>query len=76
MQEAGGGGGGGGHHEMVPALAGHYNNHAICDNMNIERSKIMLSEVRQLLHITLTIPVTSATAERIFSAMLSLKSLQ
>ena len=29
----------------------------------------MLSEVRQLLHITLTIPVTSATAERTFSVM-------
>ena len=34
----------------------------ICDIMNIESSKIMLSEVRQLLHITLAIPVTSATA--------------
>ena len=34
--------------------------------MSIESSKIMLSEVRQLLHITL---VTSATAERTFSAM-------
>ena len=42
----------------------------ICDIMNsIESSKIMLSEVRQLLHITLTIPITSATAERTFSAM-------
>ena len=45
-------------------------NHTICDKMNsIENSKIILSEVRQLLHITLTIPVTSATAERTFSAM-------
>ena len=39
----------------------------ICDIMNsIESNKIMLSEIRQLLHITL---VTSATAERTFSAM-------
>ena len=36
---------------------------------SIESSKIMLSEVTQLLQITITIPVTSATAERTFSAM-------
>ena len=57
-----------GHQEMVPALALININHAdlrtICDIMNtIESSKIMFSEVHQHLHITLTIPVTSATAE-------------
>ena len=41
---------------------------------SIESSKNVLSEVRQLLHITLTIPVMSATAEQTFSAMRRLKS--
>ncbi len=37
----------------------------VCDLMNmIGSSKIMFSEIYQLLHILLTIPVTSATAER------------
>ena len=70
VQEAGGGGGGGhrGHQEMVPALAliniNHADHRTICDIMNtIESSKIVFSEVHQHLHITLTIPVTSATAE-------------
>ena len=78
----GGGGGGGhrGHQEMIPALVNiNHINHAdlrtICDIMNtIESSKIMFSGVHQLLHITLTIPVTSATAERTFSAMHRLRS--
>ena len=34
----------------------------------------MLSEVLQLLHIALTIPVTSATAERTFSSLHRLKN--
>ena len=34
----------------------------------------MLCEVRQILHITLTIPVMSATAELTFSAMRRLQS--
>ena len=47
----------------------------LCDIMNaIESSKVLFSEVCQLLHIILTIPVTSATAERTFSAMRRLKT--
>lgn len=34
----------------------------------------MLSEVLQLLHIALTIPVTSATAEKTFSSLHRLKN--
>ncbi len=47
----------------------------VCDLMNmIGSSKVMFSEIYQLLHILLTIPVTSATAERTFSAMRRLKN--
>ena len=35
---------------------------------------MMFSEVHQLLHILLTIPINSATAERTFSAMHRLKN--
>ena len=35
---------------------------------------MMFSEVHQLLHILLTIPVAAATAERTFSAMHRLKN--
>ena len=69
VQEAGGGGGGGGtggtkkwyqHLQNINHI-NHADLRTICDIMNsIESSKIV---VRQLLHITLTIPVTSATAE-------------
>ena len=38
-------------------------NHMVDYLCHYESSKIMLSEVRQLLHITLPIPATSATAE-------------
>ena len=34
----------------------------------------MLSEVFQLLHIIMTMPITSATAERTFSTMRRLKN--
>ena len=79
----GGGGGGGAPRNGTSTCRSLINishtNHAdlttICDIMNtIESSKII--EVHQLLHITLTIPVTSATAEQRFSAMRRLKSLQ
>ena len=47
----------------------------LCDLMNsMESSKTMLSEVFQLLRIILTIPITSATAERTFSTMRRLKN--
>ena len=47
----------------------------LCDIMNsIESSKTMLGEVCQLLHIILTIPVSSSTAEHTFSAMRRLKT--
>ena len=47
----------------------------VCDLMNmIGSSKIMFSEVYELLHILHTIPVTSATAEWTFSAMRRLKN--
>ncbi len=47
----------------------------LCDVMNaIGSSKIMFSEVRQLLHILLIIPVMSATAEHTFSVMCRLET--
>ena len=47
----------------------------LCDIMNtISVSKTMLSEVFKLLRIFLTIPVTTATAERIFSTLRRLKN--
>ena len=58
----GGGGGGGGTGGTKKWYTSTCRSLIICDTMNIESSKIMLSEVRQLLHITLAIPVTSATA--------------
>ena len=42
----------------------------LCDTMNIiSASKSMLSEVNKLLRILLTIPVTTATAERALSTL-------
>ena len=41
---------------------------------DINSSKTMLCEIPRLLHIALTIPVTSATAERTFSALRRLKT--
>ena len=47
----------------------------LCEIMNdVTSSKTMFSEVLTLLHIVLTIPVTSATAERAFSALRRLKT--
>ena len=47
----------------------------VCDIMNsIESSKVMLSEVYKLLRISVTIPVTSSTAERTFSTLRRLKN--
>ena len=47
----------------------------ICDVMNaIPACKTMLNEVSKLLNIFLTIPVTTATAERTFSTLRRLKS--
>ena len=47
----------------------------LCEVMSdISSSKSLLSEVFNLLHIALTIPVTSATAERAFSALRRLKN--
>lgn len=47
----------------------------ICELFNTcEISKTMLSEVFELLRIYLTVPVTSATAERTFSTMRRLKN--
>ena len=42
----------------------------ICDAMNVQPAyKATLSEVQKLLHLFLTIPLTFATAERMFSAL-------
>jgi len=47
----------------------------ICDVMNdVSVSKDMLSQVHRLLKIFYTIPVTSSTAERTFSALRRLKT--
>ena len=70
VQEAGGGGGGGGGARGAQGAPRNGTNTCrslitltmtICDIMNIESSKIMLSDLLHLI-ITLTIPVTSATA--------------
>jgi len=48
----------------------------LCDIMtDVSSSKSLLCEVYNLLHIVLTIPVTSATAERCFSALRRLKNV-
>ena len=42
----------------------------ICEVMNaVPVSKCMLSKVAKLINIVLTVPVTTATAERIFSIL-------
>lgn len=47
----------------------------LCDIINdVSRSKVMFSEVFRLLCLVLTIPVTSATAERTFSVLRRLKT--
>ncbi len=47
----------------------------LCEVMSdIGSSETLLCEVSRLLHITLTIPVTSATAERTFSALRRMKN--
>ena len=47
----------------------------LCDVMNdVSCSKTMFSEVFKLLHIVLTIPVTTATAEKSFSTLHRLKT--
>ena len=46
----------------------------ICELMNISSfGKTMFSEVNKLLHLYLTIPMTSSTAERSFSALRRIK---
>ena len=48
---------------------------SLCEIMNsITSSKTMVSEVYTLLRLVLTIPVTTSTAERTFSALRRLKS--
>ena len=48
---------------------------SLCDIMTtVTSSRNLLSEVYKLLHICCTIPVTSATAERTFSALRRLKT--
>ena len=47
----------------------------LCDIMNVmPSSKVMFSEVFTLLRLVLTIPVTTATAERTFSTLRRLKN--
>lgn len=47
----------------------------LCDVMNdVSCSKVMFSEIFKLLRIVLTIPVTTATAERSFSTLRRLKT--
>ena len=46
----------------------------ICELMNISSfGKAMFSEVNKLLHLYLTVPMTSSTAERSFSALRGIK---
>ena len=46
----------------------------ICDVFNKQTSfKVMLSEVHKLVLLYLTVPVTTATAERIFSGLKRIK---
>ena len=66
----GGGGGGGGHRGHQEMVYQHLQVINYCDIMNIESSKIMLSEVRQLLHITCNSSyVCHCSTERTFSAI-------
>ena len=74
--------------KMLPDLVRNYNERnpvtaikkvstlrTLCEIMNdVTSSKTMFSEVLTLLRIVLTIPVTSATAERAFSALRRLKT--
>ena len=63
--------------QMLPDLLKSYNQANPSQTINsvtIESSKTMLSEVFQLLRIILTMPITSATAERTFSTMRRLKN--
>ena len=47
----------------------------ICDIFNVcNFAKTMLGEIKKLLHIYLTIPLTSATTERSFSSLRRLKN--
>ena len=47
----------------------------ICEVMNaVPASESMLSEVAKLINIVLTVPATTATAERTFSTLRHLKS--
>ena len=47
----------------------------VCDMMNdTSIGKVMFSEVHQLIRLYLTVPMTSATAERTFSALRCLKN--
>ena len=47
----------------------------VCDMMNdTSIGKVMFSEVHQLIRLYLTVPMTSATAERTFSALRRLKN--
>ena len=46
----------------------------VCDMMNeTSIGKVMFSEVHQLIQLYLTVPMTSATAERMFSTLRRLK---
>ena len=73
---------------MLPELTRTYNQKSLssikkvttlktlCDvTCDVSSSKSLFFEVFNLLHIALTIPVTSATAERAFSALRRLKNL-
>ena len=43
---------------------------------DVNRSKTMFSDVHALLHTVLTVPVTTATAERTISTLRGLKTLK
>jgi hypothetical protein len=56
--------------EAVPGVQKVTSVRTVCEAMNMSNAyKSMLSEVHKLLRLYLTIPITSSTSERTFSAM-------
>ena len=55
--------------QVLPGVKQVTSVHTICEATNTQVYKLMLCEVHNLLRLYLTIPITSATAERSFSAL-------
>ena len=61
--------------QALPIVKEVTNVRTVCDAMNVNPvTKALLGEVHKLLRLYLTVPVTSATSERTFSALRRLKN--